>query len=362
MRYKIETWTIEKLLDTFNNDRLNLNPPYQRNDIWTEKAQIDLIFTIKKGLPIPNFFLHEQANGYDIADGQQRTRALLQYRNGEITDGMKNKYAKERDFLDYKLSVQIIDSNVTESEIMEFYVKVNRSGLKLNSSELRKADRFESRILAVLEDITQSYEFKSLNIFTSKQQDRMIDREFVEELATFLLFGIQDKKEAAIKKLYGTEITLSDEDLSKMKSNFKNTLSIINTLGESFNFSKSRYSQRNDFYTVFQFIHENYQLGFEFFKKCFDVLFKIEPDIKPSNDRCEPFQDYALHCVSQSNSKKAREHRIYFLNQLLLNKSSEPNNIQKLILKYYDVGIENGMIQNSGFFILNPEALVSKFI
>ncbi len=363
MKYRIETWSIRKLLETFDRKLLNLNPPYQRNDIWTEKLQRDLISTIKKGLPIPNFFLHERKNGViDIADGQQRTRALLQYRNGEITDNSKMKFNNEKDFLEYKLSIQIIDSSVSQEEIMEFYVKVNRAGLKLNTAELRKADKFESKILPIFERLTQSPDFKAVGIFSQRQQDRMIDREYIEELAALLIFGIQDKKEAAIKKLYESESKLSNERLDQMEADFNRILGIVARMQKYFNFSDSRYSQRNDFYTLFQFIHELPNEDDSFFKACFEVLFKIAPDISPSNDECEPFQDYAINCVSQSNSKKARENRFYFFKELLLNPSQSPNDTQQAILDYYGLESINSMEQNKNYFTINAKKVSPKFL
>lgn len=362
MKYKIEAWPISKLLSEYDRKRLNLNPPYQRNDIWIEKTQRALIATIKSGMPIPNFFLHErQDGGYDIADGQQRTRALLQYRNGEITDGQQNFYG-EREFLDFMLSIQIVDLSVSQDEIMKFYVKVNKAGSHLNTAELRKADNFESRLLPLFERLAKSVEFKSVEIFTPKQQGRMIDREFIEELAALLLFEeIQDKKESAIKRLYGSENEFSDAQLNEMEGEFKRILALVTRMSTYYDFSNSRYSQRNDFYTIFHFIHKQKGGSDDFFKKCFEILFKIAPDISPSNDKCEPFQDYALHCVSQSNSKKAREQRLYFFEALLLNESTVPNKIQQNILDYYNLNWGTSMRQNGIFFTLNPELISPKF-
>ncbi len=363
MRYRIEIWTIKQLLETFDQKQLNLNPPYQRNEIWTEKLQRDLISTIKKELPIPNFFLHERGNGgFDVADGQQRTRALLQYRNGIITDNAKIKYNNEANFLGYKLSIQIIDSDVSQEEIMEFYVKVNRAGLKVNTAETRKASNFSSTILSILEELTQSPEFKAVEIFTKRQQDRMIDREYVEELAALLLFGIQDKKEAAIKKLYESESNLSEAKLIRMEQDFKHILALVARLQNHFDFANSRYSQRNDFYTLFQFIHELPSQSDAFFRACFDVLFKIAPDISPSNDECEPFQNYAFNCVSQSNSKKAREHRLDFFKDLLLNDSPTPNDTQKAILDYYELDSDEPLNQNGNYFTIDAQKISPKFL
>ena len=45
MKYKHDIWTIKKLLDLYKKGKIVLNPPYQRNPIWTAKDQQMLIDT-----------------------------------------------------------------------------------------------------------------------------------------------------------------------------------------------------------------------------------------------------------------------------------------------------------------------------
>jgi len=361
MKFKIETWSINKLLQEYDGKRLNLNPPYQRNDIWTTKAQEALILTIKSDMPIPNFFLHEKKEGgFDIADGQQRTRAILQYRNKQIQDGHKNTFTSEKEFLDFLIPIQIISSDVSEEDIREFYVKVNKTGLRLNNPELTKASFFNSDVLKFVEEITDMPEFRTVGIFSPKQQDRMIDREFVEELVAFLKFGVTDKKEGIIK-LYSLNDNEFAEDADKLKRDFKEILEIIDRSRAQFNFAKSRYSQRNDFYTLFGFINAVKPQNVNFFNTVFELLFKIQGDISPSNDECKPLQDYALNCVSQSNSKKARENRSKFMEDLILNGTSVPNKTQEKVAEYYELG-SNFLIHNESFYIINPENITLKFL
>ncbi len=61
----------------------------------------------------------------------------------------------------------------------------------------------------------------------------------------------------------------------------------------------------------------------------------VQDDISPSNDFCFPFREYALNCVSQSNSKIARGKRLKFLLDIFLNSSNKPNKEQEEIMKYY---------------------------
>ena len=46
--------------------------------------------------------------------------------------------------------------------------------------------------------------------------------------------------------------------------------------------------------------------------------------IRPSNDDCELFKSYAVNCVTQSNSKDARQKRLEIMEEILCNTVSDP--------------------------------------
>lgn len=60
MKYRIETWTVNELLEKYNKGALDLNPSYQRRFIWSLKDQQTLIESLNKGYAIPNIFLFEK--------------------------------------------------------------------------------------------------------------------------------------------------------------------------------------------------------------------------------------------------------------------------------------------------------------
>jgi len=360
MKFQIEVWTIQKLYDIHNSKRLNLNPPYQRNNIWTEKSQKTLISSIKLGMPLPAFFLHDKTNNkFDVADGQQRSRAIFAYISGEITDLDNNKFQKHLDteFLTYELPIIVINNSVNQEKIREFYVTVNNTGLKLNKPELRKAKYFDSTVLNLVESLTDSENFKTIGIFQLKQSDRMIDREFVEELIALLHFGIGDKKND-IKKLYDSDFDVST--INQLKTSFDNILNVFIKQNKRFVFSESRYAQRNDFYTLFKFVSNNLQIPDSDYDIIFDILRKIQYDVSPSNEKSPDLQFYAYNCVSQSNAKQARENRLNFFNELILNESNEPNKLQKRLLKYYHIN-ESNMIRIGKYITLPPKLIEPQF-
>lgn len=360
MKFKVEIWTIQKLFDTYKNNGLNLNPPYQRNNIWTEKSQKILISSIKDGMPIPTFFLHGKGtNIYDVADGQQRCRAIFAYIKGEVTDNNNTIFRDDLEaaFLNYELPVVVIDKSVSQEKIREFYVMVNNTGMKLNKPELTKAKYFDSSILNLVEDLTDSPNFKALGIFQSKQSDRMIDREFVEELVALLHFGIGDKKND-VKKLY--EATISSDIIDELKSKFSSILEVFITQNDRGQFSQSRYSQRNDFYTLFKFVANNPKISESEYCIFFEVLMKIQYDISPSNENSPELQYYAFNCVSQSNAKQSREARLKFFEELLLNDSGNINKVQKALLKYYRIK-EVNVLKVGKYITLDPKLIESQF-
>ena len=60
MKYSNLEWTIGELINLIESQKINLRPPYQRNFIWSSKDQKLLIDSIRKGYPLPNFFISEK--------------------------------------------------------------------------------------------------------------------------------------------------------------------------------------------------------------------------------------------------------------------------------------------------------------
>ena len=90
---------------------------------------------------------------------------------------------------------------------------------------------------------------------------------------------------------------------------------------------------------MFGFIKEMKDtLSLDDFKYIYNLLTVIQEDISPSNDFCPPFREYALNCVSQSNSKNARTKRLQFYHELFLNDSKWPNVLQSEVMKFYEIG------------------------
>jgi hypothetical protein len=237
------------------------------------------------------------------------------------------------------------------TSIEEFYSRVNKTGKKLNRPELNKAQYFYTKFLALNEELAGSEEFNQLDLFTENSTNRMNDVDFVSELVAVLKFDLYDKKDK-VDDLYESDLT--DEEIEKLRKRFYRILKIIVKLNEIKQINGTRYCQRNDFFTLFHFIDKNIKLEDQTFAIFYKVLIAIEDEIAPSNDYCESFKEYAINCVSQSNSKRAREKRYGFFESLLLNAKSIPNETQKDILNFYELSMAK-LVKVESFYTINPD-------
>ncbi len=335
MRYRIETWTINELYKLYKEGNLNLNPSYQRRFIWSLKDQQTLVESIINGYAVPNIFLYERGkNIFEMVDGQQRTRTILGFIDGQFKtkEGLNFEISLFKNFLSYEMAVIIIEEIDEDDDIEYFYTLVNKSGVHLNRPELKKAEYFETNFLKLVTEITESDKFSELEIFSDNNTKRMVDIDFVSELVTLLIEGNTDKK-LIVDKIFESDIT-PKEYKSYLKS-FNTILNRICEFNEIYPIKKTRYKQRNDFYSLFGFLLNADFKKSETFKYFYKSLLKFNEHISPSNIKCLPFQTYAFNCISQSNSKVARDTRLKVLNEIFLNENSTPNKTQREILKYF---------------------------
>ncbi len=356
MNYVITSFTIKELMTLIESNRIDLKPYYQRNEIWSKNDQQDLIDSIIKGYPLPNFFIYKKNDfEFEMVDGQQRSKTIFKFYSNQIINA-NGKLFEEIDmfkFLDYKLSITIITDITSPKELEGFYVLVNKKGKHLTTPELYKAEYASTNFLKLVESLLEYQSFVDLNIFTDNARTRMNDRDFVEELVAYLKFGIQEKK-IIIETIYSQDITIEESGVLEVR--FKNVIDKIKILDKILPISKTRFKQRNDFYTLFNFIHQNLNESLDLLKEQYKSLITISEYISPSNDDCPPLREYAINCVSQSNSKTAREARLTFFNNLLKNSSKDLSK-NKTIAQIFEFINENNLFEVSlipvdGYFLI----------
>ena len=323
MKYLVKEITIFQLIEWIKNDRINLHPPYQRNFIWSLKDQKLLIDSILKGYPLPNFFIYKKKEGtFDMVDGQQRATTISKFVKGDFADSRKRYYhdIEQDKFNSYILNVtEVYDIDEANDESLEdFYSLVNKRGVHLNPAEVNKAQYHDAPFMVLVNELMDLQGLSDLDIFSTKTIQRMNDRSLIEELVAFLFKGNVTDKRKAVDELL--ESTLETAKVEQVREKFTSILYTLCKLNEIKPIKETRFKQRNDFYTLFCFIAKHKELPEDVFIGQYRFLIFVDDHeyIKPTNDNCLTFKEYAYHCVTQSNSKMARLTRLSILEEILI--------------------------------------------
>lgn len=322
---------ISDIKDWDKNNRLELRPDFQRNEVWSKSAQIMLIDTIIKGIPIPKIYIKSiirDGNTYRIVvDGQQRLTAILKFVNDKLSlgkpycgeyAGLKFKDLPEdvrNEIYRYKIDINEI-FNPTDEEIRDLYARVNKYTVQLNKQELRKAD-FPGDFIDLAEELAELPLFELGKIFTVRQRRRMQDVEYIEELLTILLEGIQDKKDY-LDDICEKYMSLPNKE--EIKENFINIISDIQIIfNNELKLSETRFKQKSDFYSLFACV---YQLQKSSSLNEYNIP-KVRGQLKEISDMVEPqseieiYREYAIRCLSDANSVASRNWRTDYLKGII---------------------------------------------
>lgn len=360
MTYRNEEQSVEWLIKLIESGKINLRPSYQRNFIWTPKDQRLLIDSIHREFPLPNFFILENSDKtYEMVDGQQRAITIYKYYRNEFKDS-NHQYFDVTDrnkFLNYRLNIVIL-MDMQEGTKEDFFSLVNKRGIHLNAAELNQAQYHNSDFLQLVNRIMELQGLIELDIFTDKNKLRMNDRGTIEEIVAYLFEDKIYDKRTEVEMLFEQQI--SPQKLEEVYSKFVNILSRLSELNNVKPINETRYKQKNDFYTLCCFI--NRHIDDDMDTLCYQyrilVMFSDEEFITPSNEDCEPFKEYALNCVSQSNSKKAREARLAFFENVLCNQDEHLNNTLMQIKEYLSFEFDAcSFVKRGKYFLIDLTTL-----
>lgn len=338
------TWTwitsshpISDIRDWSNQNRLEIQPDYQRRAVWSPAARILLMDTILRKIPIPKLFfeaiIREKDTFRKVIDGQQRIKSIIGFLNNEfvLAKPYKGDYFGKNfsqlppkiqdEFLSYKIDINEI-KNATEDVVREIYSRVNKYNVALNKQELRRAD-FPGDYLNLSEKIAKDSFFEDAKIFTIANSKRMGDVELVSELLALLLKGPQEKRE----KLDEVYIDYSEWDRAGKDEIEKRFLNVLKDLKLIFppdpgssTIQMMRFRQKADFYSLFAAIDDLRVSGNNLDGK--DISW-LQQDLTFLNAFIEPqsgsslLSRYAILCVSQGNTIASRTWRRDFLKQFL---------------------------------------------
>ena len=126
-------------------DRLQLNPDFQRGHVWTENQQISFVEFLLRGGESGRlvYFNHPGWMGSFIGDfvcvdGLQRITAILRFFNNEIP-AFGSFYSEYEDRIDSTNSIRINVNNLkTKKEVLQWYIEMNSGGTPHSTKELER--------------------------------------------------------------------------------------------------------------------------------------------------------------------------------------------------------------------------------
>jgi hypothetical protein len=253
--------------DRNNEKSLILKPPYQRKPVWSPDQKAYLIDTILKGYLIPEIFIHRVTDHtgktiYNVVDGQQRIRSVLEYISGEYP--LSSEYTPEyadynfedlpnpvkQSIWDYTINVREI-TNASEEEVRNLFRRMNKNVVPLNPQELRHST-YSGDFIKLMEEIAE-YEYWAENkIVTAKEIRRMNDVQFISDLFISMMNGIQDKTKEMDNyyEFYETNF----QDKNKWLKRFLDIMGMITKI--FIDIRTTRWKNKSDYYTLFLALNE----------------------------------------------------------------------------------------------------------
>lgn len=132
---------------------LQLDPEFQRNNVWENSQKHELIESLLMGIPIPVIYVFENEHGIkQMVDGRQRITTIIEFMNNRFA--LKNltllSELNDKKFADleplhrsklerYQLFVYVIEPPTPERVKYDIFDRVNRGGTQLNHQEMRNA-------------------------------------------------------------------------------------------------------------------------------------------------------------------------------------------------------------------------------
>jgi len=117
VKAEVALWNISEFIHSSVDGKLDIDPIYQRNDVWAPTAAISLIHSILRGIPLPSVILWENASGhFQVIDGKQRISSFLKF-YGAHPSGFKLLESKMPQLKEYLVSKLSASSKPYESVI-----------------------------------------------------------------------------------------------------------------------------------------------------------------------------------------------------------------------------------------------------
>lgn len=240
---------------------LVVKAPFQRNPVWSDRQKSSLIDTILLEYPVPELYMQELTDTageqkHVLVDGQQRIRSVLSFLSGEFELDEESPQwggltfedllpADRKRFFEYTFVVRLLP-DMPDEEVRAIFQRLNRNTMTLNAQELRHAT-YWGPFIKLMEELADLEFWSNAGLFSANDRRRMIDAEFVSELAVAVLNGVQNKKRN-LEEFY-QQYETKFEEAEGLKGVFLRVLGELEQMLPGL--SKTRWRKKSDFYSLF---------------------------------------------------------------------------------------------------------------
>lgn len=245
---KEDKFSVFELIRKITQDKVIMNPDFQRNLVWKQYQKSQFIESIILNIPLPPLYFKKELDGkYIIIDGLQRTSTLKSFLNPEdpyyfALEGLKalkklnGKHfheledAQKSRIEDKSLFIYMVQPAVPMVVVYDIFNRINTSGTKLDRQEIRNCI-FIGESTKLLKRLSESTEFTE-GIGNGISSTRMKDREAILRCLAFDIFdfikdynnSLDDILEKTMKSLN----KMSETKITALESNFLRVMRLTN--------------------------------------------------------------------------------------------------------------------------------------
>lgn len=202
-KIKVTTTTIlvDQVISRIRHREIDLNPDFQRLDVWKPTQRSRLIESILLRIPIPVFYVSaDEYNNWTVVDGLQRMSTLRDFikeHDGLVLKNLEylqrfNDHgysdlprAMQRRIGETQFLVHVIEPGTPKDVMFNIFRRINTGGTALNKQELRHAV-YAGPARDFLKRLAESQEFRRATD-GSVSPMRMADRELVLRFLAFFM-------------------------------------------------------------------------------------------------------------------------------------------------------------------------------
>ena len=247
-----DPFSIFEYLRQLDKKRIDIQPDFQRNQIWNDAQKSQFIESIILNFPLPPIYLNQtRDNKYIVIDGLQRTTALNDFYKGRYPlSGIKalprynTQYYKDlpetlqSKFENKKLTVFILKPSTPMVVIYDLFNRINTGGTQLNRQEVRNCI-FIGNSTRLLKELSANKEFKQA-IWWGVRDNRMKDREVVLRYLSFRWFDFENDYKGDMSEFLETAMRainhMDDLQIAGLKADFIRTMNWTYKIWERENF------------------------------------------------------------------------------------------------------------------------------